>query len=121
LLASLVSSLLVVVLSVAVVNETLERRQRRHWSVLAQYVLIELVRTARFTWTGLMERMGLMPTGSQTDVPSLDAGAETVGDTTRLVAAMRELLADPDRREQLHELIERLIGRSDVRSVAGPA
>jgi hypothetical protein len=77
-------------------------------------VLIELVRTARFTWTGLMERMGLMPTGSQTDVPSLDAGAQTVGDTTRLVDAMRELLADPERREQLHELIERLIGRSDA-------
>ena len=114
LLASPVSSLLVVVPSVAVVNEMLERRQRRRWSVLAQYVLIELVRTARFTWTELMERMGLMPTGSQTEVPSLDAGAQTVGDTTRLVDAMRELLADPERREQLHELIERLIGRSDA-------
>jgi hypothetical protein len=114
LLASPVSSLLVVVPSVAVVNEMLERRQRRRWSVLAQYVLIELVRTARFTWTELMERMGLMPSGSQTEVPSLDPGAQTVGDTTRLVDAMRELLADPERREQLHELIERLIGRSDA-------
>ena len=50
-LANLVSSLVVVALSVAVVNEVLERRRRRRWSVLAQYVLLELVRTAHLTWT----------------------------------------------------------------------
>ena len=43
LLTSLVSSLVVVAVSVAVINEALERRQRRRWSVLAQYVLFELV------------------------------------------------------------------------------
>ena len=111
-LASLVSSLVVVALSVAVVNEVLERRRRRRWSVLAQYVLLELVRTARLTWTALLELLGLMYAGEETPA-TLSAGSRTLLDTPRIVAAMRELLADPDRRRQLHGLIERLMDRSD--------
>jgi hypothetical protein len=112
LLTSLVSSLVVVGLSVAVVNEALERRQLRRWSVLAQYVLFELVRTARLTWTALMEVLGLMYAGEETNA-TLSAGARTLRDTPRVAAAMRELLADPSRRERLHGLIDRLMGRSD--------
>jgi hypothetical protein len=111
-LANLVSSLVVVALSVAVVNEVLERRRRRRWSVLAQYVLLELVRTARVTWTALLELLGLMYAGEETPA-TLSAGSRTLLDTPRIVAAMRELLADPDRRQQLHGLIERLMDRSD--------
>jgi hypothetical protein len=80
LLTSLVSSLVVVAVSVAVINETLERRQRRRWSVLAQYVLFELVRTARITWTGLIEVLGLMHAGEHTQA-TLNAGARTLPDT----------------------------------------
>jgi hypothetical protein len=47
LLAGLASSAIVVMLSVAVVNEVLEIRRRRRWRVLAQYVMLELVRDAR--------------------------------------------------------------------------
>jgi hypothetical protein len=112
LLTSLVSSLVVVAVSVAVINEALERRQRRRWSVLAQYVLFELVRTARLTWTGLMEAPGLMHAGEQTQA-TLNAGARTLLDTPRVLSAMRELLADSDRRQQLRGLIERLLGHAD--------
>jgi len=112
LLANLVASLVVVTLSVAVVNEVLERRQRRRWSVLAQYVLFELVRTARLTWTTLMELLGLMYAGDESEA-TLSAGARTLNDTPRVVAAMCDLLADPDRRQRLHGLIGRLMSRSD--------
>ncbi len=112
LLTDLLASLLVVGLSVAVVNEALERRQRRRWSVLAQYVLFQLVRRARVTWTGLMELLELMPTGSETE-ETLDAGAQAVRDTPRVAGALHELLADPDRRLLLHSLIERLMSSSD--------
>ena len=61
LLAGLASSAIVVMLSVAVVNEALEIRRRRRWSVLAQYVMLELVRDARMVWTGVVELAGLMP------------------------------------------------------------
>ncbi len=109
---NLVASLVVVVVSVAVVNEALERRQRQRWSVLAQYVLFELVRTARLTWTTLIELLRLMDAAEETEA-ALEAGAETLRDTPRVVAAMCGLLADPDRRQRLHRSIQRLMARSD--------
>jgi hypothetical protein len=47
LFTSLIASLIVVAVTAAVLNEVLERRQRERWSVLAQYALFDLVRTAR--------------------------------------------------------------------------
>ena len=49
-LAGLAASVIVVMLSVGVINEALERRRRRRWSTLAQYVMFELVRNARMIW-----------------------------------------------------------------------
>src|SRR6202048_3077538 len=66
LLASVAGSLIVVLLSVAVINEMLERRMRRRWNVLAQYVMFELVRNARMIWSGVLELAGLLSSeGSQ--------------------------------------------------------
>ena len=43
----------------------------------------------------------------------LAAGSEAVLDTPRLAAAIDELLASADRREQLHRLIARLHARGE--------
>jgi hypothetical protein len=75
--------------------------------VLAQYALFDLVRTARLVWTGLLELAGLVPDGDFED-GALSAGSEAVLDTPRLAAAMDEMLASAERREQLHRLIARL-------------
>jgi hypothetical protein len=109
LFTSLVGSLIAVALTAAVLNEVLERRQRERWSVLAQYALLEFVRTARLVWTGLLELAGLVPDG-ELDDGALAAGSEAVRDTPRLTAAMDEILASADRREQLHRLIAVLLG-----------
>jgi hypothetical protein len=109
LFAGLVASLIVVAVTAAVVNEVLERRQRERWSVLAQYALFEFVRTARLVWGGLLELADLVPAG-QLDDGSLAAASEVVRDTPRLAAAMDKLLANSDRREELHRLIIRLQG-----------
>src|ERR1700758_2126469 len=61
LFTSLVASSIVVAVTAAVVNEVLERRQRQRWSVLAQYALFDMVRTARLVWTSLLELAGLVP------------------------------------------------------------
>src|SRR6267142_4876512 len=61
LFTGLVASLIVVAVTAAVLNEVLERRQRERWSVLAQYALFDLVRSARLVWTGLLELAGLAP------------------------------------------------------------
>jgi hypothetical protein len=58
-LTSVLASLIVVVISVAVINEVLERRERRRWSLLAQAVLFALVQNARLTWTTMVEALGL--------------------------------------------------------------
>jgi hypothetical protein len=107
LFTGLVASLIVVAVTVAVLNEVLERRQRQRWSVLAQYALFDLVGTARLVWTGLLELAGLVPDGEFED-GVLAAGSEAVLDTPRLAAAIDEMLAGAERREQLHRLIARL-------------
>ena len=101
--------MIVVALTAAVLNEVLERRQRERWSVLAQYALFEFVRTARLVWTGLLELAGLVPDG-EVDDGAFAAGSEAVRDTLRLTAAMDEMLASAERREQLHRLIAGLLG-----------
>jgi hypothetical protein len=112
LLTGLASSVIVVMLSVALINEAVKHRRRRRWRVLAQYVMIELVRNARLVWTTVIELAGLMPSDAYTTA-SIDAGARAVRDTPRLVEAIRDLVADGDRRRLLHEGIARFVNHSD--------
>ena len=109
LFTGLVASLIVVAVTAAVLNEVLERRQRERWSVLAQYALLDFVRAARLVWGGLLELAGLVPDGELED-RALAAGSKAVRDTPRLTAAMDEMLASAERREQLHRLIVGLLG-----------
>jgi hypothetical protein len=111
LFTSLIASVIVVAVTVAVINEVLERRQRERWSVLAQYALFQFVSMARLVWTGLLELAGLAPEGDLGG-EALAAGSEAVRDTPRLAAAMDEILTNPDRREQVHRLIARLLTHS---------
>jgi hypothetical protein len=109
LFTSLVASSIVVVVTAAVLNEVLERRQRERWSVLAQHALFDLVRAARLVWGGLLELAGLVPDG-ELGSEALAAGSETVRDTPALAAAMDEVLASAERREELHRLITVVLG-----------
>jgi hypothetical protein len=112
LLAGLVASVIVVLLTVAVVNEVLERRSRQRWSILAQYIMFELIRNARMVWTGLLEVAGLLP-------PEPDgqewvaAGADVVRDTPRLSASLRALVDDANGRGRLHEEVVFLAEHAD--------
>jgi hypothetical protein len=112
LLAGLASSAIVVMLSIALVSEAVERRRRRRWTVLAQHVMIELVSNARLVWTVVMELAALMPSDAYTTV-SIDAVARAVRDTPRLAQGVRELIADDDRRRLLHEKIARFANQID--------
>jgi hypothetical protein len=112
LVAGLVASLVVVMLSVAVVNEAIELRRSRRWTVLAQYVMLELTRNARVIWTGVAELAGLMPSDSRT-AAVLDAGSRVVRDTRRLTDAVGGLVKDPERRRLLHEGFGRFVSDGD--------
>ena len=111
LLNGLAASVIVVMLSVAVINEVLERRRRQRWSVLAQYVMFELVRNARMIWSGVLEVAGLGPI--QSGQESADAGIQMVRDTPRLTAAVREVVDDDDGHARLHAEIAFLAEHAD--------
>jgi len=112
LLAGLAGSVIVVMLSVAVINEVIERRRRERWSVLAQYVMFELVRNARMIWSGILGVAGLLPADSN-QAKAVDAGAQIVRDTPRLTAAARAVVDDDDRRARLQSEIAFLAEHAD--------
>ena len=111
-LAGVVSSVIVVILSVALINEVLERRRRQRWSVLAQYVMFELVRNARMIWLGMLDVVGLLATGT-TQQESIDLSAEVVRDTDRLTAALCGAVSDDEARARLHREIGFLGAHAD--------
>ena len=112
LLAGLASSVLVVMLSAAVINEVLDRRRRQRWSILAQYVMFELIRSARMIWLGVLEVAGLLPT-EVNQIDSTDLGAQVVRDTALLTAAVRTVLGDDDTHARLHRDIVFFAEHSD--------
>jgi hypothetical protein len=102
-LTSLVANVLVVAITLAVVNEFVERRDRRRWNLLAQAVLFALTQSARATWSGLVEvlRLGEVHSGS---VEPLLEGAALARDSERVSKAIGELLADEERRAVLQRV-----------------
>jgi hypothetical protein len=103
LLTSLVANVLVVAITLAVINEFVERRDRRRWNLLAQSVLLALTQSARATWSGLVEvlRLGEVHSGA---VQPLLEGASVARDSERVSQAIRELLADEERRGVLQRV-----------------
>jgi hypothetical protein len=103
-LTSLVASLIVLAVTVAVVSEVVDRRARRRWSVLGQYVLFELVQSARATWIGLVELGGLGEVDAHSSA-GIESGAQLARDSASLSAAMASALAEPQRRAALGDLV----------------
>ncbi len=111
LLGGLVASVIVVMLSAAIINEALERRRRERWRVLAQFVMLEFVRGARLVWTGVLAQVGVIPYDAAR--PELvDQNRLAVQDTDRLTAAVTEAIADDDVRRDLQDEIARLSAHS---------
>jgi hypothetical protein len=113
LLASIAASVIVVMLSVAVINELLERRRRQRWSTLAQFVMLALVRDARLIWTGVLAQVGLL-TSDATRPDTVDANGRIARDTPRLTAAVRGAIADDALRCGLRDVIALLAADTDA-------
>src|SRR2546430_17245658 len=56
---AMLSSLLVVLVSLAVIDFILDRRAERRWGLLAQYALLELAEHAHDTWSNLAFRLNV--------------------------------------------------------------
>jgi hypothetical protein len=112
LLAGLAASVIVVMLSVAVINELLERRRRQRWSTLAQFVMLALVRDARLIWTGVLAQVGLLASDSARP-DSVDVNGQIAQDTPRLTTAVRGAIDDDARRRGLRDAIAILAAQAD--------
>jgi hypothetical protein len=112
LLTSLVGSVIVVLLSVAVVNEVLERRRLRRWSILAQYALFELIRNARMIWSGVLELAGLLSTDG-TPKEAIERSRHVMQDTPRLTEAVRQTIDNDNRYAVLRSEVAFLADHSD--------
>ncbi len=102
-LTSLIASLLVLAVTVIVLNEALDRRDRRRWSVLAQYVLFQLVQGARASWMGFVELITEQEIQTGATAGLLE-GARLALDTSAFSAATKAMLADAERRRVLQEM-----------------
>jgi len=100
LLTSLVANLIVVVVTVVVINQVVDARDRRRWNLLAQTVLFALIQSARATWTGMLAVLEVTDVKSGS-VESLAEAREVALDTARLGRAADELLRDEKRRASL--------------------
>jgi len=107
--SSILASLVVVGITVAVINEVLERRESARWRVFAQNALLELAAIARFTWVGLGELL---------EVEGDTAGRRTVevrnficsaAGTDRVATLVDEHMPDSAWRHRLTQLVERLL------------
>jgi hypothetical protein len=110
-LTAVVSALVVVVLSVAVIEVVLSRRAERRWRVLAQTALMELAEAANTTWSTLAEVLEL-PGASE-------------GPPGRVRAALASDATGPKVRRQVEaslmnvQLREKLAGRLGERLADG--
>jgi hypothetical protein len=107
LVTSLLANALVVLITVVVLNEVLERRDRRRWSLLAQSALFGLTQSARATWTTLVEvlEVGEIHSG---DVDSLREDARLALDAPAVSDAVRRLIARDGGRAQVQRLTQAL-------------
>ena len=112
LLAALSANVVLVMLTVGVFNEAVERRRQRRWSVLAQYAMLDLVRGARMTWTGLLEWSSLLPSELLPEALA-EEGAHIVRDRARVTTAFTATLSALGRRQALHDALAAVVVHSN--------
>jgi hypothetical protein len=106
--SSILASLVVVGITVAVINEVLERRESARWRVFAQNALLELAATARFTWVGLGELLEVDETASRRTIEVRNFICSPAG-TDRVATLVDEHMPDSEWRHRLTQLVERLL------------
>ncbi len=118
--SSIIASLVVVLITVVVINEVLERRESARWRVFAQNALLELAATVRFTWVGLGELLEVDETASRRTVEVRNFICSAAG-TERVTTLVDEHMPDSAWRHQLARLVERLLDESrDSLAAWGP-
>lgn len=106
-LTAIISALVVVLVSIAVIDVVLDRRAERRWRLLAQYALVELAEAAHTVWVRLANEFNV--TGAEylstEDVQGVLNSPEQAPTIRRDLAA---ILGETARREGLRRLLDEL-------------
>lgn len=104
-LTAILSALAVVLLSVAVIDVVLDRRNERRWRLLAQYALVELAEAAHTVWVRLATELNIVGAENL----STEDVQQVLNSPDQAPAIRRDLastLADARRRDGLRRLLD---------------
>ncbi|HEY1455584.1 MAG TPA: hypothetical protein VGG31_03740 [Candidatus Dormibacteraeota bacterium] len=106
-LTAIISALIVVLLSVAVIDVVLDRRAERRWRLLAQYALVELAEAAHTVWVRLATETNV--TGAENlSTEDVQWVLNSPDQAPAIRAYLANILADTGRRDELRQLLEEL-------------
>ncbi len=110
---AIVSTIVVALVSVTVVEVVLEERSERRWRLLAQFALFELADNANVTWLILLKKLNVAgAAGFEAEqVHAVLDSSEAVAGIRAFLAA---LLADPERRRAMLGVVDELMNRNQA-------
>jgi hypothetical protein len=110
---AIVSTILVALVSVTVVEVVLEQRSERRWRLLAQFGLFELADNANVTWLTLLKKLNV-PGAADFEAEQVHALLDSRDDVERIGSFLGESLADPTRRELMLKVVDGLMIRNQT-------
>ncbi|MGH7174883.1 MAG: hypothetical protein ACREGR_00805 [Minisyncoccia bacterium] len=108
---AVVSSLLVILVSVSIVEVVLDTRAERRWRLLAQYALFELGDNANAVWRALVNQLGATK-DSVTQSEDVHRAFDNPESTAKVRRFLQETLSDEARRQSMLDEVEELLRRN---------
>jgi hypothetical protein len=110
---AIVSTILVALVSLTVVEVILEQRSEQRWRLLAQYGLFELADNANVTWLTLVKKLNVAGT-TDFEAEQVHAILDSPDDVKGIRTFLAESLSDPARRATMLKVVDELVIRNQA-------
>jgi hypothetical protein len=107
---AIVSTILVALVSVTVVEVVLEERSERRWRLLAQYALFELADNANVTWLTILEKLNIAG-AADFEAEQVHAVLDSPDAVDGIRSFLADSLADRARRDAMLGVVDALMIR----------
>jgi hypothetical protein len=109
----IVSTILVALVSLTVVQVVLEERSEQRWRLLAQYGLFELADNANVTWLILLKKLNVQG-AADFQAEQVHAFLDSPNDVEGIRSFLAGSLENPDRRETMLNVVDDLMLRNQT-------